>query len=91
MVGEFCSNLVFGSFLMDEEAVDPPHHGDLLRWTRHEHHTVGLNAFLLTRLKLSLWFSNLINEQPPQSVAGGSSLSEPQFHKFALPLKYFCG
>ena len=61
---------------------------NLLARSWYQHHSVGRNALVLSKLENALRQAILIDEQPSQSIAGGSSLSKTQLRQPALAGEY---
>ena len=67
---EVVRDFAFGFTLVEKGRVDFTDDGLLFFGTGHEHHPVGLEAFVFAEFQCALGLAGLIDEHPAQSVAG---------------------
>ena len=84
-----CGDFRFGFSFGDERMINPAHDFDLLFRPGHQHHAVGLDAFLLTHFQQRFPRAALINQHPPQTEPGRSALFEPKLNQPARTLENF--
>ena len=71
-------NFGFVFAVVNECLVNPPDDFDLLVRPAHQHHAVGLDAFLLAHFQLAFSLAALVNQHPAQTEPSRAALLEIQ-------------